>query len=43
MIRILSYENVHQTITMPQVIKATKATFAQLSTGQADVALWMAL
>ena len=43
MIRILSSEDVRQALAMPQATKATKAVFAQLSTGQADVPLRVAL
>ncbi|MCP4535950.1 MAG: ornithine cyclodeaminase [Chloroflexi bacterium] len=41
--RILSREDVRQALPMPQAIKATKAAFAQLSTGQTDVPLRVAL
>ncbi len=43
MIRILSREDVRQALPMRQAIEAMKAAFAQLSTGQADVPLRVAL
>ncbi len=43
MIRILSRKDVRQALPMPQAIEAMKAAFAQLSTGQADVPLRVAL
>ena len=43
MIRILSREDVRQALPMRQAIEAMKRAFAQLSTGQADVPLRVAL
>jgi alanine dehydrogenase len=43
MIRILSREDVRQSLPMYEAIEAMKAAFAQLSTGQADVPLRVAL
>jgi alanine dehydrogenase len=43
MIRILSREDVRQSLPMHEAIEAMKAAFAQLSTGQADVPLRVAL
>ncbi len=43
MIRILSREDVRQALPMAQAIEAMKGAFAQLSTGQADVPLRVAL
>jgi alanine dehydrogenase len=43
MIRILSREDVRHALPMGQAIEAMKAAFAQLSTGQADVPLRVAL
>ena len=43
MIRILSREDVRQALPMRQAIEAMKAAFAQLSTGQADLPLRVAL
>jgi alanine dehydrogenase len=43
MIRILSREDVRQSLPMHEAIEAMKAAFAQLSTGRADVPLRVAL
>jgi alanine dehydrogenase len=43
MIRILSREDVRQSLPMAEAIKAVKDAFAQLSTGRADVPLRVAL
>jgi len=43
MIRILSREDVRQSLPMAEAIEAVKAAFAQLSTGRADVPLRVAL
>jgi alanine dehydrogenase len=43
MIRILSRQDVRQSLPMAEAIEAVKAAFAQLSTGRADVPLRVAL
>ncbi|MCK4450797.1 MAG: ornithine cyclodeaminase family protein, partial [Anaerolineae bacterium] len=42
-LRILSREDVRRALPMRQAIEAMKGAFAQLSTGQADVPLRVAL